>query len=53
MKKDNYTRGRAIPGAGSRRGCLCKDKDTYSQKCCGDALLNQGVGFIGGKGVQE
>ena len=37
----------------SKRGCLCKDKVTYSNKCCdkGD-MWAQGIGFIGGKGQE-
>lgn len=28
----------------SRRGCLCKDSNTYSTKCCDGYLINQGIG---------
>ena len=28
----------------SRRGCLCKDSNTYSTKCCEGYLINQGIG---------
>lgn len=37
----------------NKRGCLCKDKVTYSTKCCdkGD-MWAQGIGFIGGKGQE-
>ncbi len=31
---------------GGRRGCLCKDKDTYSVKCCKGKMINQGIGSI-------
>lgn len=43
--KDNHTYGYAVPN-GTRRGCLCKDKDTYSRKCCEGYLINQGIGSI-------
>ena len=29
-----------------RRGCLCRDTDTYSRKCCEDDYMNQGVGNV-------
>ena len=31
---------------GSKRGCLCADKNTYSIKCCKGKLINQGIGKI-------
>ena len=31
---------------GGKRGCLCKDKKTYSSKCCDGSLQAQGVGQI-------
>ena len=31
---------------GGRRGCLCKDKETYSVKCCKGNMINQGIGKI-------
>ena len=34
------------PPRGSRRGCLCWDKNTYSRKCCGDGYRAQGIGKI-------
>jgi hypothetical protein len=30
----------------SKRGCLCKGKNTYSRKCCKGGLINQGIGEI-------
>jgi hypothetical protein len=36
---------------GGRRGCLCKDKDTYSVKCCKGKIINQGIGNIS-RGVE-
>ncbi len=29
-----------------RRGCLCKDKNTYSRECCEGDMWNQGIGRI-------
>jgi len=29
---------------GGRKGCLCKDKDKYSIKCCDGSLQAQGIG---------
>ena len=31
---------------GSSRGCLCKDSNTYSKKCCDGSLWAQGIGII-------
>ena len=28
----------------SSRACLCKDKNTYSRKCCDGSLWAQGIG---------
>ena len=36
---------------GGRRACLCKDKLTYSIKCCTGELHAQGIGRITGSGV--
>lgn len=41
------TRGRSSP-KNNRRACLCLDSDTYSTKCCGGALQQQGIGVIQG-----
>jgi hypothetical protein len=30
----------------SGRGCLCKDENTYSRKCCDGSLWAQGIGSI-------
>jgi hypothetical protein len=30
----------------SRRGCLCKDRDTYSRECCDGTLWAQGIGAV-------
>ena len=37
------TQGLSSP-KNSRRGCLCKDSNTYSTKCCDGYLINQGIG---------
>ena len=37
------TKGLSSP-KNSRRGCLCKDKLTYSRECCEGYLINQGIG---------
>lgn len=37
------TKGLSSP-KNSRRGCLCKDSNTYSRKCCEGYLINQGIG---------
>lgn len=37
------TRGKSSP-KNSRRGCLCIDSNTYSRRCCGGALIQQGIG---------
>ena len=34
-----------VPTSG-KRGCLCKDTNTYSRKCCKGELWNQGIGNI-------
>jgi len=36
---------------GGNRGCLCKDKKTYSKDCCKGELINQGVGALVGQGT--
>ncbi len=41
----NYTPSRTSP-KGGRRGCLCKDKNIYSIKCCDGDLWSQGIGSI-------
>jgi len=38
---------RRIPSPkGGRRGCLCKDKLTYSIECCDGSFFSQGVGNV-------
>ena len=39
------TRGLSSP-KNSRRACLCVHSDTYDVKCCGGALMSQGIGQI-------
>lgn len=39
------TLGKSSP-KNNRRACLCKDKNTYSRKCCEGYLINQGIGQI-------
>lgn len=39
------TLGKSSP-KNNRRACLCKDKDTYSRKCCEGYLIQQGIGNI-------
>lgn len=43
--KEFVTPSRTSP-KGSSRGCLCKDENTYSRKCCDGSLWAQGIGNI-------
>ena len=43
-----YSYGKAVPRGGSLQACLCKDRLTYSRKCCEGYLINQGIGNITG-----
>jgi hypothetical protein len=43
-----YTMGLAVPRQGSKRACLCSDKETYSVGCCRERLINQGIGAVEG-----
>tara|TARA_Y100001972_G_scaffold4721_1_gene5243 strand:- start:114 stop:269 length:156 start_codon:yes stop_codon:yes gene_type:complete len=46
MKKNpDYIPSRTSP-RGSRRACLCKDRDTYAIECCDGSLWAQGIGAI-------
>lgn len=45
MNNKNSTPSRTSP-KGDNRGCLCKDKNTYSRKCCDGSLWAQGVGSV-------
>ena len=40
----NPTLGKSSPGKNSRQGCLCRDRDAYSIKCCDKTLMAQGIG---------
>jgi len=40
------TPSRSSPQGGGTRGCLCKEKLTYSKKCCDGTLWAQGIGPI-------
>ena len=40
------TPSRSSPQGGGTRACLCKDKNTYSKKCCDGTLWAQGIGNI-------
>lgn len=44
MKKDYYP-SRVNP-IGGTRGCLCKEKNTYSVKCCDGSMWAQGIGRV-------
>ena len=45
MNKQDKTPSYTSP-KGSSRGCLCKDENTYSRKCCDGSLWAQGIGSI-------
>ena len=45
MRKIYKTPSKTSPKA-SKRGCLCKNKNTYSRKCCDGSLWAQGIGKI-------
>jgi hypothetical protein len=49
MKEKNNDRRTPSP-RGSKRGCLCKDSETYSRKCCDGSYQAQGIGNITGNG---
>lgn len=46
------TKGLSSP-KNSRRGCLCKDTNTYSTKCCEGYLINQGIGQTEREGLER
>jgi len=33
----------------NKRGCLCKDGNHYSRKCCNGNMINQGIGSLTGQ----
>lgn len=45
MPKKYKSMSRITP-KGGQRGCLCKDKKTYSSKCCDGTMQAQGIGKI-------
>ena len=47
MRKENKIPSKTSPKSSSR-GCLCKDTNTYSRKCCDGSLWAQGIGNIYG-----
>ena len=44
-RPSNFIPSRTSP-KNSGRACLCRDKDTYSRKCCKGGTMNQGIGPI-------
>lgn len=44
--KPQPTQGLSSPRKSSRMGCLCRNKNTYSTKCCDKSLGAQGIGLI-------
>lgn len=50
MRKEYKTLSKTSP-KGSAKGCLCKDSNTYSRKCCDGSLWAQGVGKIYGESL--
>lgn len=45
--RERYTKTPSrISRTNSRRGCLCKDKNKYSRKCCDGSLWAEGIGKI-------
>ena len=44
--KPQPTQGLSSPRKGSRMGCLCRNTNTYSIKCCDKSLGAQGIGLI-------
>lgn len=37
----------------SKRGCLCKDGETYSKECCEGEVINQGIGSTESFGISN
>jgi hypothetical protein len=46
MNRDYKTPSYTSP-KNSKRGCLCKDTNTYSVECCDGSLWAQGIGSTG------
>lgn len=40
------TAGLSSPKKDSKVGCLCRNKNIYSRKCCDKSLGAQGIGLI-------
>ena len=45
-QKPQPTQSLSSPRKGSRLGCLCRNKNTYSTKCCDKTIGAQGIGLI-------
>lgn len=45
-KKINYDNKHTSSPKTNKRGCLCKDGETYSRKCCNGSYQAQGIGKI-------
>ena len=43
--KKLFSPSRTSPRNG-RRGCLCRDRDAYSIKCCNGDIIAQGIGSM-------
>lgn len=46
MRRNEKTPSRTSP-RNSKRGCLCKDTNTYDVRCCDGSLWAQGIGRTG------
>ena len=46
MSKNEFKTPSRTSPKNSKRGCLCKDKLTYSRKCCDGSIYAQGIGRI-------
>ena len=44
--KNEPTKSLSSPRKGNRMGCLCRNKNTYSTKCCDKTMGAQGIGLI-------
>ena len=44
--KNEPTISLSSPRKGNRMGCLCRNKNTYSIKCCDKTMGAQGIGLI-------
>ena len=48
MKRNEKTPSRTSPKT-AKRGCLCKDSNTYHVDCCDGSLWAQGIGRTTGQ----